>query len=554
MKFTMKRRDFLGAASAAAALPLAAAPEAGAKASDSASGVANPEVQFGDAIAIAPTNSGKVRGFIKGGIFTFRGIPYGDTTAGANRFMPPKKPQPWTTVRDCRAYGPVCPQPARANYASDESFMLDWDDGHAGEDCLRLNVWTPALDGKARPVLFWIHGGGYFGGSSQGLASYDGENLCRRGDVVMVSMNHRIGVLGFLDLSKAGPQYERSVNIGMLDLIAALEWVRDNIAGFGGDPKNVTISGQSGGGGKVGTLMAMPAAKGLFHKATIQSGSELAQGSRESKQRLAAATLANLNLTMDQAAQLQDMPLDRLIAAGAAALTGLTLPPKTLAPPGFERIYWGPSVDGKDLPRQPFEPDAPPQSADIPLLVGSTRTEIGGSLRAPELENINLDEAKQNLAWRYGDRAGPIIDAYRAAFPKAKPIELLAYAQVPRVNAVHQAERKAAQPAPVYLYWFGWNTKVLDGRARSFHCMELPFVFDNTDRCAVMTGGTAEARALAARVSDAWIAFMRTGNPNHKDFPAWPRFDAKRGAVMLIDNTPMALDDPDRVPRLLTEA
>jgi para-nitrobenzyl esterase len=547
----MKRRDFLGVAGAAAALPLAT-PKVSAKATDSTSGSALSEVQFGDTIAIATTNSGKVRGFIRGGIFTFRGIPYGDTTAGANRFMPPRKPQPWTNVRDCRVYGPVSPQFVRSYPAVDE-FIMARDDGHQGEDCLRLNVWTPALDVKARPVIFWIHGGGYFAGSSQSLPSYDGENLSRRGDVVVVSVNHRLGVLGFLDLSRAGPQYESSVNAGMLDLVASLEWARDNISAFGGDPKNVTIFGQSGGGGKVGTLMAMPAAKGLFHKAIIHSGSELAHGSRESKQKLAEATLANLNLTIDLVAQLKDMPLERVIAAGVAAQNSLAN-----AGPGVQPSSWGPAVDGANLPRQPFEPDAPPQSANIPLLVGSNQTEMGGSFKAPELENISFDEAKKNLAGRYGDRSGPIIDAYRAAFPKAKPIEVLTYAQVSgslsRANVVRQAELKAAQPAPVYVYWFGWNTKVLDGRPRSFHCAELAFVFDNTDRCAVMTGGTAEARALAARVSDAWVAFARTGDPNHKNFPTWPKFDARRGALMFIDDTPVAMDDPDRVPRLLTEA
>jgi para-nitrobenzyl esterase len=553
MKFTMKRRNFLGIASAFAALPLATRSHADAKAGDSNTGMASPEVQFGDNIAIAPTNSGRVRGFIRGGIFTFRGIPYGDTTAGANRFMPPRKPQPWTNVRDSRTYGPTCPQPPRRNLytAEVDEFMLERENGHPGEDCLCLNIWTPALDGKARPVMFWLHGGGFFGQSSQGLSSYDGENLSRRGDVVVVSINHRLGILGFLELSHLGPEYESSVNAGFLDIIAALEWTRDNIAGFGGDPKNVTIFGQSGGGGKVSTLLAMPAAKGLFHKAIVQSGSELTQGNRESKLKLTLATLANLNLTIDQAAQLKDMPLDRLIPAGGIASDSLRLVPP-------ERINWGPAVGTVDLPRQPFAPDAAPQSADIPLLVGSTQMELVGSLKNPELENISFDEAKQKLIPRYGDRTVMIVEAYRAAFPEAKPVEILAYAEasssLSRTGVVKQAELKAAQAAPVYVYWFGWKPKVLDGRPRAYHCSELPFVFYNTDRCSTATGGTAEARALAGKMADAWIAFARTGNPNHKGLPAWPKFDAKRGALMLFDNTPAVLDDPDRVPRLLSLA
>jgi para-nitrobenzyl esterase len=545
------RRAFLKVAGVSATLSMGLPAASGAEAAG-ATTHDTAIIQAGDDIAVVSTGSGIVRGYISGGIQTFKGIPYGDSTAGDNRFMPPRTPAPWTNVRDCRAYGPTCPQPPRTGWRNDtQAFLFGWDDGYPGEDCLRANVWTPGLTGT-RPVMVWLHGGGYFSGSSRELPSYDGENLSRRGDVVVVSVNHRVGVLGFLDLGAAGPDYAHSGNVGMLDLVAALAWVRGNIAAFGGDPGNVTIFGQSGGGGKVGALMAMPAAKGLFHKAIIQSGSELRYGAREGKQRLAETTLAKLGLTMDQAARLRDMPVERLIAAGAEAVASLAPPPGAIVD-WPDRINWSPIVGGPDLPRQPFEPDAPPQSAGVPLLIGSTRAEIGNALKSPELETISFEGARKILIPLYGDRAGPIVDAYRAAFPAAKPVEILAYAQVPRTGAVRQAERKAAQPAPVYMYWFGWNTPVLDGRPRSFHASDLAFVFDNTDRCAAMTGGTPEARALAARMSDAWVAFARTGDPNHPGLPAWPRFDARRGALMLFDNEPVVLDDPDRAARRLTE-
>ncbi len=553
-KAGVDRRVFLKAAGLSAALSVAVAPASGAKTYGAEAKAGASALLVGDEIAVVATESGKVRGFIRGGVYTFKGIPYGDSTAGAGRFMPPRKPQSWTGVRDSRAYGPTCPQPARTAWRNDvQAFLFDWDDGYPGEDCLRVNVWTPGLDGKPRPVMVWLHGGGYFSGSSQELPSYDGENLSRRGDVVVVSLNHRVGVLGFLDLGMAGAGYEHSGNVGMLDIAAALEWVRDNIAQFGGDPGNVTIFGQSGGGGKVSTLMAMPAAKGLFHKAIVQSGSELRHGAREGKQKLAETTLAKLGLTMDRAGQLKDITVERLVAAGVDAVASLAPPPGAIVD-WPDRINWSPVVGAPDLPRQPFEPDAPAQSAGIPMLVGSTQTEIGNSLKSPGLETISFEGAQKILEPLYGEKAGPILEAYRTAFPAAKPVEILAYAQVPRTGAVRQAERKAAQrAAPVYMYWFGWNTPVLDGRPRSFHASDLAFVFDNTDRCAPMTGGTIEARALAAKMSDAWVAFARTGNPNHPGLPAWPQFDAERGALMLFDNMPMVLDDPDRAARRLTE-
>ncbi|MBV8830579.1 MAG: carboxylesterase/lipase family protein [Acidobacteriaceae bacterium] len=485
---------------------------------------------------------------MRNGIYTFKGIPYAQSTAGKARFMPPKKPEPWTGVRSSMYYGQVCPQGPRAGWAVDENaFMFEWDDGQPGEDCLRVNVWTPGLnDNRKRAVMFWIHGGGYSAGSGQELKSYDGENLARRGNVVVVSLNHRLNALGYLNLSEYGEQWASAANVGMLDLVAGLEWVRDNIANFGGDPGNVMMFGQSGGGGKVGVLMAMPAAKGLFHRAAVQSGSSLRQLGPESSAKLAAATLAELGLTGSQVDQLQKIPYERIVAAGVDAQKKLN--PGGTIPGSGMGINWGPTVDGRILPGNSFDPHAPEISASVPLLVGTVKNEFMNGIGHPEYESMTMDEVKTRVTQRYGNRSDAIIDAFRTAHPTAKPFDVLSliFAAPTRQNAITQAERKAAlNAAPTYLYWFTWQTPILDGRPRAFHCCELPFCFDNTDRCAAMTGGTPQARELAAKVSEAWINFARTGDPNHQGLPKWPAFSTDKIPTMVLDNTCETKNDPD---------
>jgi para-nitrobenzyl esterase len=440
--------------------------------------------------------------------------------------------------------------------------MFEWDDGQPSEDCLRVNVWTPGLqDNRKRTVMFWIHGGGYSSGSGQELKSYDGENLARHGNVVVVSVNHRLNALGYLNLGEYGDQWASAANVGMLDLVAALEWVRDNITNFGGDPGNVMIFGQSGGGGKVGVLMAMPAAKGLFHRAAIQSGSSLRQLTPDSSAKLAVATLAELGLSGSQLDQLQSIPYARLVAAGVAAQKKLN--PGGLIPGSGLGINWGPTVDGKILPSHSFDPRAPEISAHVPLLVGTVQNEFMNGIGHPEYESMTMDEVKKRVTQRYGDRSDRIIDAFRTAHPGAKPFDILSliFAAPTRQNAITQAERKAAlNAAPAYLYWFTWQTPILEGRPRAFHCCELPFCFDNTDRCAAMTGGTQQARELAAKVSQAWISFAQKGDPNHQDLPKWPAFSADQVPTMILDNTCEVKNDPDgparravpRVPDLRT--
>lgn len=511
-----------------------------------------------DANAVVETAAGKVRGFIRNGIYTFKGIPYAGSTAGAARFLPPAKVKPWTGVRSCMYYGPVCPQVERTGWANDEvAWLFNWDDGQPGEDCLRLNIWTPALkDNRKRPVMVWLHGGGFVAGSGQEHPGYNGENLSRRGDVVVVTINHRLGILGYLNLAElGGEKYIRSANAGMLDIVACLEWVRDNIANFGGDPGNVTIFGQSGGGAKVTALMAMPSAKGLFHRAIVQSGSSLRMARPENTAKLAAATLSELGVSASQTGRLHEIPVAQLIAAGAAALKKLTPPgPPSVRVPMADRIGWAPTVDGEVLPHHPFDPAAPPESASVPLMVGTTLNEFTTALGNPEMESMTEEEMTKRLTTMYGDRAGRIIEAYRKAHPRAKPLDIFSYISTApvRQNAVTQAERKAAQGgAPAYLCLFAWQTPVLDGRPRAFHCAEIAFAFYNTDVSATMTGGGPEPRALAAKVSDAWINFARTGNPNHAGLPKWPAYAAGQGATMIFDKKCEVRNDPDREERAL---
>jgi para-nitrobenzyl esterase len=503
---------------------------------------------------IVETTAGKVRGFTRNGVHIFRGIPYGDTTAGENRFMPPAKPKPWPGVRSSTSWGPVSPHPDRTGWRNDEEqFLYQWDDGFAGEDMLRVNVWTPGVnDNRKRPVLVWIHGGGFVSGSSQELRAYDGSNLASRHDVVLVSMNHRLNVFGFLDLSEHGAQYASSGNAGMLDLVLALEWVRDNIANLGGDPGSVTIFGQSGGARKVSTLLAMPSARGLFHKAAIHSGSHLRQNTTDYTHRLAQAVLAELGLSRDDLAKLQRVPTNQLLTAGLDAQRKLVVPPVAGAPaPNF-----GPVVDGTVLPQHAFDPAAPSMSASVPMLIGNTYAELNGGVNNPDAFSLTLDQLREKLQPIVGAKTADAIAAYQKVFPKAKPFEILAIVQgtrAYRINAVKQAELKSAQrAAPAYMYWFGWYTPVLDGRPMPFHCQDLAFWFDNVDLAAQATGGTDDARALAAKMSGALVAFARTGDPNHPGMPPWPAFTADGRATMVFENERVSVKaDPDRNARAL---
>lgn len=507
-----------------------------------------------DSAAIAGTIYGKMRGFRHREIFIFRGIPYGAPTGGARRFMAPAKPEPWTGIRSALAWGFASPQIPPEHWDKDEvAFVYEWNPGVQGEDCLRLNIWTPGLDGRKRAVMVWLHGGGFATGSGNEMNVYDGENLARH-DAVVVSLNHRVGAVGFLDLSSlGGKNFAVSANAGMLDIVAALEWIRDNIANFGGDPANVTIFGQSGGGGKVTALMAMPQARGLFHKAIVMSGSMRRMLTSDFSAKLAGAVLKEAGASKNHLETLQTMPIDRFVMAAAAAAKKVYPAGDFSRPIDFGRHAefnaWAPTVDGHILPEHPFWTSAPSVSADVPLMVGSTLTEFGVGYGDPDFEKRTFGTLRDLIIKGHGSEHGQhILDAIKREHPGANAAKLYAiwFSMGTRHAAVQQAALKAAQGgAPVYLYSFAWDSPILDGRLHSFHCCDLPFVFDNTDRCDHMTGGGPEARDLAARISSAWVQFARTGNPNPSGLPDWPAFEAVKRATMIFDNTCTVKEDPD---------
>ena len=506
------------------------------------------EVITGKDVAVTSTASGKVRGYIHNGIYTYKGIPY----AQAKRFEAPQKVAPWEGVRSSTMYGPVAPLLTPTTSIQDESeFVFDHDWGYTNEDCLRINIWTPGIsDGKKRPVMFWIHGGGFTAGSSQELPSYDGENLSNKGDVVVVSINHRLNVLGFLDLSAYGEKYKHSANNSMLDIVAALEWVKTNISNFGGDPSNVTIFGQSGGGAKVNTLMAMPKANGLFHKAINQSGA-FRGGVLDKKttQEIAAETLKELGITEDKIDDIQSIAFPTLAEASSKALLAVG---KRRAEAGMPSIgfglSWGPSVDGEDIPFQTASTEAYQLSKDIPLMIGTVKNEFAPFMTMA-FQGASEEIVMEHIKNQYKDKADDYIKAVKKAYPKdTDPKDLLDVDTTFRPGAVVQANTKSALKggAAVYMYLFTWQSPVFDGKYKSLHCMELPFVFDNIEKGKNMTGGGEEAHVLADKMSSAWINFAKTGNPNADNLPKWPAYNEKNTATMHFDVTCEVLPQLDK--------
>jgi para-nitrobenzyl esterase len=494
---------------------------------------------------VVKTTAGPVAGYSREGVRIFKGIPYAGSTAGKARFKAPQPMTPWNEVRSSRAYGPVCPQGVRTGWQDDEdAYLMRWDDGFPGEDCLRLNVWTTAAKGKKLPVMVWLHGGGFTAGSGQELPAYDGENLARTGEVVLVSANHRLGPLGYLNLSAYDPEFADSANVGMLDLVLALQWVRDNIDNFGGDAGNVTIFGQSGGGSKVSTLTAMPAAKGLFHKAIVQSGSFNLVTTVQQSGSLADAVLQELNIAKADFRRLQEIPADQLIAAGVRATRRVGGPRPEFIGTGPRPIGWSPTVDGRVVSAPPFSAEVVKDSGSIPIMIGSTRDEFGRLLR----KDASLTEARvrERLQTLFGAKSGDIYAAYKQQFPKENPGALLAIitSMSLRNNAIDQANgRQANGQAPVFLYWFTYQTPSLDSTPGAFHCAELPFCFDNVARCDSSTGNTAEARKLGESMSRAWVNFAKTGNPSQPGL-AWPKHEPIQLPTMVFDVNSRIENDP----------
>ena len=489
--------------------------------------------------SVVTTASGKVRGRVVDGVYTFKGIPYGAPTGGANRFLPPQPAESWTGVRDAFEYGHYAPQSHRQRGVKQLEYfgiLRAPSSVTPSEDCLYLNVWSKGVnDGSKRPVMVWIHGGGYDQGSG-GSQGYDGAGLAKHQDVVMVSVNHRLNVLGYLFVGDVAG-LENSANPGQLDLVAALQWVHDNISTFGGDPNSVMIFGQSGGGGKVSTLLGMPSAKGLFQRAAIESGAGLRGIPRETASKTAAEILKTLGLSASQGRELQKVPFDKLLeAAGSARL--------------------GPVVDGKVLPAHPFDPVAPTISADVPVIVGYTRTErTVYEIDEPgfgKLDEAGLLARTQKIL---GDSAANVIEIYRKKYPKATPYDLAVDIQTDAsaMNSIHLAERRAALgKAPTYLYVYAWETPVMG--LRSPHTVEIPFVFNHIDTSESMVGPVSPPmRKLEAASAGAWAALARTGNPNHKNLPNWPAYKADKRATMIFDTPCRVENDPTSDVRTILE-
>ena len=487
---------------------------------------------------VANTTSGKIRGVVQENkVNAFRGIPYGAPTGGANRFMPPVKPEAWTGVKETVEWGPEAPQ---GPHTEIHEVAATIPKQTISEDCLHLNVWTNGLDARKRPVMLWLHGGGFTSGSGS-YTMYDGANMARKHDVVTVTINHRLNSFGFLYLAGiGGEKFANASNCGILDAVAALEWVRDNIANFGGDPGNVTIFGQSGGAGKVSTLLAMPSAKGLFHRAIIQSGANLKGFSTDDATKTAHTLMDKLGVKT--AEELQQVPMDQLVAA-TLATRGLRL---------------GPVVDGKTLPGGPFDPTAPALSADVPLLIGSTEFEVNFF---PNTKLDAIDDAELHSAVKQATRVDDaevdkLIALYRKGRPNATQVDLsqIIASDAFRAGVITEGERKSAQPAPVYMYYFTWKSPVHDGKLKAFHTLEIPFVLDNVDEAKSMTGSGADRYPLQEKMSGAWAAFARTGNPNHKGLPNWPGFKTDQRATMIFDNQCKVVDDPHGQERLALAA
>ena len=498
-------------------------------------------LHIGDNIAIAQTEYGKVRGFILRGIYQFLGIPYGADTSGKNRFMPPQKPVPWNDIKPTIWWGNSAPQIMEKRYANVYSSFVDhWNYDDISEDCLKLNIWTPALDKGNRPVIVWLHGGGFVNGNGIEQDGYHGENLSRMGNIVFCSVNHRLGALGYCCLSSVGGPLA-SGNAGNLDLIASLEWIKNNISQFGGDPNNVTIIGQSGGGAKVTTLMNMPAAKGLFHKAVALSGSSLIGVNKNYAEKLGAKVLEEAGFKIGEFEKLQQMPWLEFIQIANRTVAKFSDEAKKM---GIQREGFSPVADGIHLSSEPFFTGG--MSENIPLMINTTFHEWTPSRSDASLEKITWEEITEKISARFGEKSSLIVSAYKKQFPTASPVEIWALILSNRKNAVATADAKSKNgKAPVYVSWFGWQPPLFDGRMRAFHCIDICFWFYNTDLMFTHTGGGKRPRALSSKMANSFIQFVKTGNPNGGGLPEWLPYSSERGETMILDDLCLLQNNPD---------
>ena len=501
---------------------------------------------------IVETSAGRVEGYAEGGAKVFKGVPYGASTGGEYRFMAPRPPEPWTGVREAKAFGEWAPQgSSTAPFEPREDLPQDYPDDQPrrlianlpagtgpGEDCLVLNVWTPATDRQKRPVMVWFHGGGFSSGSGSSTW-YDGVNMATRQDVVVVTINHRLNVFGYLYLGDlGGGEFADASSAGMLDCVRALEWVRDNIESFGGDPSRVLIFGESGGGRKTSTTMVMPPAQGLFHRCVVHSGSQLTLDTPEIAMERTEKLLAAVGVDKSDVRALQSLSLDQLLGAVAGATQGIGQ---------FRPVAGAPST-----PRHPFWPDAPAVSADVPMLIGSNRTEqsvfLGGN---PDIVNLTNDQLMERLnGWVEDAHRDEVVEMYRTLYPDSRNDEILYMATTDRgyfLDSTIQAALKAEQgAAPAYHYQFYRETPVEGGRYHVPHAAEIPFVFDTLDKSISINGQPTDAsRALASQMSAAWAAFARTGDPNTADLPGWPAYDAgDRPSMVFNEPSSQVVNDP----------
>jgi len=486
---------------------------------------------------VAGTRWGRVRGETRNGVSVFRGIRYGADTA-PRRFMPPMAPQPWSGVSDALTFGAACPQPAN--------------DERGSEDCLFLNVWTPdAAEGARRPVLVYIHGGAYSTGSGSSPL-YDGSRLVERGDVVVVTLNHRLNAFGYLYLDRiAGSEaLADSGNCGQLDLALALGWVRENIARFGGDPGNVTVFGQSGGGAKIATLMAMPACSGLFHRAMTMSGQQVTASGPLNATVRARALLDALRLPEDRVGELRTLPQ-------AALLEAMQVTDPII---GRGRLYFGPVLDERTLHRHPFYPDAPPQSAQIPMIIGNTAGETRNLIGRADPSTFDLTwgglAERMSGEMRVDIRPEDVVAAYRRLYPRYSPSDVFFAATTASRSwrgAIIELEARAAQPGPTYAYQLDWSSPVDGGRWGACHGLDIPLVFGTLDAQGSLTGTSAGAVAISRVMADALIAFARSGDPNHSGLPEWRPYRLDRRSTMVFDVQPRLVDDPRGDERRLFE-
>lgn len=508
---------------------------------------------------IAKTTHGRLRGAFQGGLSIFKGVPYAGSPAGGNRFKAPPRLKAWSGVRDALAYGP------QAMQNPDPAWPKEWKPAAASEECLFLNVWTPGLrDGKRRPIMFYSHGGGFATGNGgadpfpQNL-SHDGASLAKSYDVVVVTHNHRLNLFGYLYLGEVlGEEYAASGAAGMLDIAAALEWIRENAEAFGGDPDNIMIWGESGGGAKTSTLVGLPAARGNFHKASIESGATLRLRTKEAANEATLMVLSRLGLEKSRARELLTMPAERLLEvqrAAPGARPGAGGPPAAIS---GASMGFSPVVDGVYIPAHPFDPVAPPSAVKIPILVGTNKDETIFMMRGrPELFSLDDAGLRKALEPSFGEKTGRILEVYRKSRPGASPTDLYVAITTARWmwnNAITLAERKVAQNgAPVYMYVFAFESEAPAARGVSYpskaaHAMEMPFKFNHPER----VNSKREDRFKAARnMSRAWASFARSGNPSHDEIPNWPAYTLDRRATMFLDAECRVVNDPYREERIL---